>query len=117
VAMSADPADLTRFMSFVEVLPCGCWAWTGARSRGRGNKKWYGSFRVGGRVVRAHVWSHDTIGGKVCPPGWHRDHTCRFSLCVAPHHLDATTPEENQRRKVEGFTSPASAGMMSWVGG
>ena len=39
-------ADIARFMVNVDKLPCGCWFWQGGRSRGAGNKKWYGSFWV-----------------------------------------------------------------------
>lgn len=92
--------DIRRFMSFVDVLPCGCWFWTGARSRGKGNKKWYGSFRYNGRVIRAHRFSCDVIGGKTVPPGWHRDHTCVFSLCVNPEHLEPVPRRVNQERKM-----------------
>ena len=90
--MNASSSDVARFMSFVEILPNGCWFWTGARSRGEG----YGSFKVGGTAVRAHRFSHDVIGGKVLPSGWHRDHTCRFSLCVCPEHVENRV--EKQRR-------------------
>lgn len=97
--MQWDQSDVDRFMSRVDRLPSGCWFWTGARSRGRGNRKWYGSFHVKGKVVRAHRFAHDAIGGKVCPPGHHRDHSCVFSLCVNPDHIDAVSREENERRK------------------
>lgn len=90
--------EIARFMGFVHVLPCGCWFWTGARSRGRGNSQWYGSFWYRGRTIRAHTFSHDHLAGKVCPPGWHRDHECRFSLCVHPDHVEARPPEANQAR-------------------
>ena len=30
----SDP-DVVRFMSFVDILPNGCWYWTGARSQGQ----------------------------------------------------------------------------------
>jgi hypothetical protein len=93
--------ELARFYSFVERLPNGCHFWAGARSRGKGNTKWYGSFRYRGKVIRAHRFAHDYIGGKSCPPGYHRDHTCVFSLCVNPEHLEAITREENERRKRE----------------
>lgn len=87
--------ERARFMSFVEVLPCGCWYWTGARSRGRGNKKWYGSFWFRGMSVRAHRFAHDYLASKECPPGWHRDHECRFSMCVNPDHIVARGPKDN----------------------
>lgn len=96
-------ADIDRFMSKVEKLPCGCWFWTGARSRGKGNLKWYGSFRVGRRVVRAHRFADEVIAGRgPLPPGMHRDHTCEFSLCVNPACTERVTHEENQFRKGYG---------------
>ncbi len=95
---------LVRFMKYVEILPSGCWYWTGARSRGKGNKKWYGSFRYGKTSVRAHAFIARCYGLE-CPRGHHRDHTCRFSMCVNPSHLEVVTREENQRRKVEGHES------------
>jgi hypothetical protein len=94
-------ADIDRFMSYVDKLPNGCWFWAGARSRGTGNKKWYGSFKFQGATVRAHRFAHDFLAGKVLPPGHHRDHTCCFSLCVNPDHIEATTHQENQSRKTE----------------
>lgn len=90
--------EVARFMSFVYVLPWGCWLWTGGRSRGRGNRQHYGSFWWRGRSIRAHVFAHDVLAGRVCPAGWHRDHECRFSMCVNPAHITARTPEENQQR-------------------
>lgn len=41
--MDHRPEDVKRFFRYVEKLPNGCWYWTGARSRGKGNRKWYGS--------------------------------------------------------------------------
>lgn len=91
-------AEIARFMSFVYALPWGCWLWTGARSRSKGNRQHYGSFSWRGRSIRAHVFAHDVLGGRVCPVGWHRDHECRFSLCVNPAHVTARRPEDNQSR-------------------
>lgn len=88
-------------MSYVEKLPNGCWFWNGARSRGKGNKKWYGSFRVGGKTVRAHRFAAEALAKKRCPKGHHRDHLCGFSLCVNPDHLEIVTREENQLRKTD----------------
>jgi hypothetical protein len=99
--MNWTQADVDRFMRLVDVLPNGCWYWTGARSRGKGNRKWYGSFKVGKTSVRAHRFACEAIGGKTCPPGHHRDHVCRFSMCVNPDHLEVVTREVNQQRKVE----------------
>lgn len=106
--LRARPEDIDRFMGYVEKLPNGCWFWTGGRSRGKGNRKWYGSFRLGKRTVRAHRFSSEVLGGVPCPPGHHRDHTCRFSLCVCPSHIEVVTAEENQRRKVQGHLQATS---------
>ena len=88
-------------MSKVDVLPNGCWYWNGARSKGRG-RKWYGSFSLGKRVVRAHRFSSEVFNQDECPKGHHRDHTCGFSMCVAPHHIEVVTSEENQARRTLG---------------
>lgn len=94
--------DVVRFMTFVEKLPSGCWYWTGARSRGKGNRKWYSSFRVKDKMVRGHRFSCEAIDKRPpLPAGWHRDHTCQFSMCVNPGHIEYTTHEENQDRKVQ----------------
>lgn len=105
-----------RFLSYIEILPCGCWFWTGGRSRGKGNKKWYGSFWAEGKSWRAHIWAARFLGGlRALFEGEHYDHTCNFSLCVNPNHLEIVTNQENTRRKVErrnelhrgGFTAQA----------
>jgi hypothetical protein len=94
--------DVGRFMSFVDILPNGCWFWTGARSRGKGNKKWYGSFWLPSGTVRAHRFAAEALpnGAGELPPGYHRDHTCCFSLCVNPRHLENVPPSVNQERKM-----------------
>ena len=94
-------ADIARFLSYVDKLPNGCWFWTGARSRGKGNKKWYGSFRYQGVTVRAHRFASEHLAGCPCPPGHHRDHSCVFSLCVCPDHIVVMTREQNQKLKLE----------------
>lgn len=94
-------------MAKVDVLPNGCWYWNGARSRGRG-RKWYGSFSLGKRVVRAHRFSSEVINGDECPQDSHRDHTCHFSMCVAPHHIEVVSGAENQARR----SSNASGALM-----
>lgn len=104
--------DIERFMTFVVKLPgvlilpdgtrtSACWPWMGARSRGRGNKQWYGSFRVGKRVVRAHRFSCEAIKGLPCPPGCDRDHLCNFTLCVNPEHIEVVLKQINQERRFE----------------
>lgn len=97
----ANEADIARFMKYVEKLPCGCWFWTGARSRGKGNRKWYGSFRLGKRTIRAHRFASEVLGKSECPPEHDRDHTCQFSMCVNPKHIEVVHKTVNQARKVE----------------
>jgi len=99
--LHATEADIARFMRYVEKLPNGCWYWTGARSRGKGNRKWYGSFRLGKRSVRAHRFSSEVLNKHECPPGHHRDHDCCFSMCVCPDHIKVMTASENQQLKME----------------
>lgn len=99
--LKATEKDIERFMRYVEKLPSGCWYWTGARSRGKGNRKWYGSFRLGVRTVRAHRFAAEVLAGQECPAGYHRDHLCCFSMCVNPAHIETITHKENQKRKEE----------------
>lgn len=99
--MQATSDEIRRFMSYVDKLPCGCWFWLGGRSRGKGNRKWYGTFWFRGKSIRAHKFSCDYIGKfEPLPKGQHRDHTCCFSLCVNPAHLEKVTHEENEARKI-----------------
>ena len=96
-----DASDIARFMRLVDKLPCGCWFYTGSRSRGKGNRKWYGTFWVKGKRVRAHRFSAVAIGGqRELEPGEHRDHTCCFSMCVNPEHTEIVTHAVNQERKM-----------------
>jgi hypothetical protein len=100
--IQATEADIKRFFRYVEKLPNGCWFWSGARSRGKGNRRWYGSFRIGKTSVRAHRFSCEVIGQKgPLPDGHDRDHTCVFSLCVNPDHVEYVPKQVNQERKVE----------------
>ena len=99
--LSATPAEIKRFMSYVDILPNGCWFWMGGRSKGRGNKKPYGSFFWNKQrgSVRAHRFSCEQIKGEELPDNHHREHLCRFSLCVNPEHLEILQKDENQRRR------------------
>jgi hypothetical protein len=98
----ATVEEIERFFTYVDVLPNGCWFWAGGRSRGRGNVKFYGSFRWRARSIRAHRFAAEQIKGlPPLAPGYHRDHICCFSLCVNPDHLEIVTHEVNQTRKVE----------------
>ena len=108
----ATQEEIDRFMSYVDKLPNGCWFWQGARSRGGAKsaghrkRKWYGSFHFRGTTIRAHKFACDYIGKlKPLPLGHHRDHTCVFSMCVNPAHLDQVPLEVNQERKLERAAS------------
>ena len=100
--LTASKEDIARVMSKVDILPNGCWFWMGGRTKGQGNKKPCGSFSLKGKTVRAHRFSSEILNGHECPPGHHRDHTCDWSLCVNPAHIEVVTHEENQRRKMMG---------------
>lgn len=91
--------DKRRFMSYVVKHPCGCWFWIGGRSRGKGNKAWYSSFWVDGRTRRGHIVAA-VMFGNGHTSGHHEDHTCNFTLCVNPEHIETVTHAENQRRKI-----------------
>lgn len=105
--MKANQAEIDRFMHQVDKLPCGCWFWLGTTSKGKGNRKPYGTFYVNKKVgrVRAHRFACEVIGEKgPLPRGYHRDHTCRFSLCVNPDCIEYVPREVNQARKMSGFS-------------
>jgi len=99
--IEATECEIKRFMAKVDKLQNGCWFWTGGRSRGKGNRKWYGSFWHRGKTIRAHRFACEAIGGKACPPMHDRDHTCCFSLCVNPDHLEVVTKAVNQDRMMK----------------
>lgn len=118
--IEATQADVDRFMAKVDILPNGCWYWTGARSKGGSRRKskkarkavkWYGSFSIGGKIVRAHRFSSEVLNGDECPEGHHRDHLCEFSMCVCPDHIEVTTKEENQSRKCPEYRNAVGAGL------
>ncbi len=83
-----DAADIARFLSMCT------WEqdeqgdlhliWNGAKSRGRGNTAWYGSFWVQGKSIRAHKFYGVAVLGLRPKPGIHHlDHQCPNSLCVS----------------------------------
>jgi hypothetical protein len=72
-----------------------CWMWDGVY-----NDSGYPTF---GRQ-RAYRLSHELYKGPI-PAGFDIDHLCRVPGCVNPAHLEAVTPEENQRRRLEHLES------------
>lgn len=107
-----DDADVVRFLgkcSWESRVEDGkvkrCLIWRGAKSRGgahraagrkAGNKKWYGSFSVKGKTVRAHKFSAVAIHGLGPGPDDEIDHNCYDTLCV--FCLECVPREVNQAR-------------------
>ena len=93
-------AALYRFMDKVRIQDgpikgSPCWIWTGAKSRGQGNRAFYGSFKYEGKAVNAHVFSSREIKKQDCPKGFNRHHICEDTLCVCPEHVDIITEQQN----------------------
>ena len=83
---------MQRFYDKVMPVEDGCHLWT-AYVMPNG----YGTFKVNGRMVLAHRFAYELAKGPI-PHGLHIDHLCRVRCCVNPHHLEAVTPRENERR-------------------
>ena len=102
---AAAIASFETVLDRVQFCPLtGCWFWTGAVTRGSGNKAWYASISFpGSRAaglkggVRGGVWSC-VVAGKMVP-GMHPDHKCKHTLCVNWDHLEVVPPRENALRR------------------
>jgi hypothetical protein len=71
----------------------GCWRWRGDIGNNKRPIIWRGKFPSSAyRVV------YERERSKV-PDERVLDHLCRRPDCVAPHHLEPVTKEENERRK------------------
>jgi HNH endonuclease len=81
------------FWSLVEQT-AGCWLWVGYTKRDG-----YGQYL--GRP--AHRVAYELVVGPI-PPGLQIDHLCNNAPCVRPEHLEAVTPQENNRRRDNGGT-------------
>lgn len=82
---------MDRLLDKVVAGPNGCWIFTGWKHRG------YGRMRFKGRQAYAHRVSYELHVGPIAA-GLEIDHLCSTPSCVRPDHLEAVTPEENQRR-------------------
>lgn len=71
-----------------------CWIWTVVP-----NTDGYARFTLlpERRTIGAHRFSYELLVGPI-PSGLVPDHLCRVRNCVNPHHLEAVTRAENQRR-------------------
>ena len=85
---------MQRFLEHVNKTDT-CWLWTGYC-----NKKGYGQFRIDGKVVIAHRWSHEQHIGPI-PFGLFVRHKCDVRNCVNPDHLEVGTHQENMNDMVE----------------
>lgn len=72
----------------------GCWVWTGKLDRRNG----YPIVWRGKRPSQAHRVVYDLELGPIAE-GLELDHLCRNHACVAPHHLEPVTRNENELRK------------------
>ncbi len=78
-----------------------CWVWIGARHR-----KGYG--RITMRVPEknhpvpfyAHRVAYEELTGKKIPPGFQLDHTCRYTSCINPAHLEPVPAITNRERQM-----------------
>ena len=85
---------MERFLSKVNKTDT-CWLWTGCC-----NKKGYGHFRINGKTVGAHRWSHEQHIGPI-PPDLLVRHKCDVRNCVNPDHLEVGTTQDNSNDMVE----------------
>jgi len=71
----------------------GCWLWTGAIM-----PNGYANFHVNRKSRLAHRYFYEFYNSTKIPPGKQIDHLCKRRHCVNPHHLQAVTSRENNRR-------------------
>ncbi len=84
---------MLRFFDNVEAdWESGCWSWTAGVDRDGYPQFWCD------KNMRGHRWVYTAFFGTI-PDGHDVDHLCFNPRCVAPYHLEAVTPKENQRRK------------------
>lgn len=107
-----DPRLPARFWSKVELGPTPedrpdlgpCWIWTRAL-----NSRGYGQWAVDGVSKSVHRIVHEVFIGPI-PDGLTIDHLCRVTNCANPHHVEAVTSAENNRRKPASLVTQCPEG-------
>ncbi len=80
----------------------GCWMWMG-RVEENGYAK-VGVYEGGGRAKERvrNYWVHraayETFHCAPIPDEHDVDHSCRFTLCINPNHIDAVPAKDNRSR-------------------
>lgn len=92
-------AIVAKVMARVQIIPAGCWVWTGPDS-GKGRGGGYPRMSLDGATVAVHIAMWVVHNGPV-PPRKQIDHTCACRRCVNPDHLQMVTHLKNQRLRDE----------------
>ncbi len=92
--MKIKPSDIVRFFQKVGTTTlCDCWLWDAAT-----DDNGYGRFRLGKRVLGAHVVSYMIFNGLDKPDDTvHHKDICLRRNCVNPQHLELLTLTDNTR--------------------
>ncbi|MGD1044720.1 MAG: HNH endonuclease signature motif containing protein [Bacteroidota bacterium] len=99
--MNFTQQDIERFFSKVNMIPNGCWLWTGYKDNGG-----YGRFWLCKGNVKVHRFSYEVHNGQI-PEGKEVMHACDRRECCNPSHLCAGSHEENMYdMKVKGRANP-----------
>lgn len=101
-------ADIRRFLEKTKRVGNHL-MWLGAKSRGKGNHQWYGSFTTRGKTVRAHKFYAVAVLGLRPQPGEELDHECHETLCLNVRVLTQKANQERIRRPTKAVLDLAKA--------